>query len=246
MTDRNGTFVWTELLTDDVDRGVGFYADLLDLQPSTMDMGDFEYRMLGRGEQGDMGIVAPQTDRGPSHWTNYLHVEDVDAAAAKVEPAGGKVIVPPTDLPGVGRFSLVADPSGATVNLFTSANDMQSDGSDGPVHWTELQTPEPAKVVDFYREVAGVEASEMPMPDGPYTILARGEKQMGGIAKVPAEAGSHWLPYFKVEDLDAALGKAEKGGAGIQMPALEVEGVGRFAIIRDAGGAAAGLIKPAS
>ncbi len=55
----------------------------------------------------------------PSHWMAYVAVEDVDAKAAQVAELGGKVCVPPTDIPNTGRFCVINDPTGATISLIT-------------------------------------------------------------------------------------------------------------------------------
>jgi predicted enzyme related to lactoylglutathione lyase len=62
------------------------------------------------GETGEMP---------PPHWMSYIAVDDVDTSAAKVWELGGKVCVPPTDIPNVGRFCVVNDPTGATFSLIT-------------------------------------------------------------------------------------------------------------------------------
>jgi predicted enzyme related to lactoylglutathione lyase len=46
-------------------------------------------------------------------------VDDVDAVAAKVKAGGGNVLVPPTDVPQVGRFCVFADPQGAVISAIT-------------------------------------------------------------------------------------------------------------------------------
>ena len=61
-------------------------------------------------------------DGVPSHWNNYLRVENVDESARSAEAAGGKVLVPGTDIPP-GRFCVVASPSGATFSLFREADE---------------------------------------------------------------------------------------------------------------------------
>jgi predicted enzyme related to lactoylglutathione lyase len=53
----------------------------------------------------------------PPHWMVYISVEDCDAAAKKVAELGGQVCVPPTDLPEVGRFAVINDPTGATFSI---------------------------------------------------------------------------------------------------------------------------------
>jgi predicted enzyme related to lactoylglutathione lyase len=54
----------------------------------------------------------------PPHWLTYVGTDDVDATAAKAKDLGGNVIVEPADIPEVGRFSIVADPTGAVFGLF--------------------------------------------------------------------------------------------------------------------------------
>ena len=49
----------------------------------------------------------------------YVTVDDIDATVAKVKELGGNVIVPPTDIPKVGRFSVFADPQGAVISAIT-------------------------------------------------------------------------------------------------------------------------------
>ena len=55
---------------------------------------------------------------GRPSWLGYIGVEDVGAATDRVRQAGGTVHRAPADIPKVGRFSVVADPQGATFMLF--------------------------------------------------------------------------------------------------------------------------------
>jgi predicted enzyme related to lactoylglutathione lyase len=56
----------------------------------------------------------------PPHWMVYFAVDDIDAAAARVEELGGRVAVPPTDTPA-GRFAVVNDPQGAVFSIIRLA-----------------------------------------------------------------------------------------------------------------------------
>jgi predicted enzyme related to lactoylglutathione lyase len=51
----------------------------------------------------------------PPHWTAYITVTDVDAVAKKAQEMGGTALVPPTDIPTVGRFCVLKDPQGAVL-----------------------------------------------------------------------------------------------------------------------------------
>ena len=55
--------------------------------------------------------------RGRSHWLPYFAVTSVDAAATKAGTLGATTFVPPTDIPGTGRFAVLADPLGATFAI---------------------------------------------------------------------------------------------------------------------------------
>jgi predicted enzyme related to lactoylglutathione lyase len=58
------------------------------------------------------GEIKPQ-------WGIYITVDDVDATARKAEELGGKVLMPPTDIPKVGRFSTLMDPQGVMFSVIT-------------------------------------------------------------------------------------------------------------------------------
>ncbi|HCI47540.1 MAG TPA: glyoxalase, partial [Rhodospirillaceae bacterium] len=48
---------------------------------------------------------------------SYIAVEDVDATAKQVIDAGGAIRLPPTNIPELGRISIISDPTGAVVAL---------------------------------------------------------------------------------------------------------------------------------
>ncbi len=58
----------------------------------------------------------------PEHWFTYIAVDDVDSRVAKVEAAGGMVIRPPFDVPGVGRIAIVKDKGGAVCGWMKSVD----------------------------------------------------------------------------------------------------------------------------
>ena len=50
-------------------------------------------------------------DPSPPHWKTYIGVDDIDGTTAAARDLGATVLVEPTDIPGMGRFSIVADPN---------------------------------------------------------------------------------------------------------------------------------------
>lgn len=120
-----GSFVWQELVTPDPGRASAFFGALLGWTFREVDMGENGMYTIatneGRDLAGMMKMEGPAWDGIPPHWMAYIVVPDVDASAAKVEELGGKVCVPPFDIPTVGRICVINDPTGATVSLLTFA-----------------------------------------------------------------------------------------------------------------------------
>jgi predicted enzyme related to lactoylglutathione lyase len=119
-----GAFSWSELMTNDPAAATDFYAKLLGWRYDTMDMPQGPYHVIKIGKDDAIGgIMGPVPDAPPMPpaWGCYVTVSDVDACAAKVPELGGAVLVPPMDIPGVGRFTVIRDPQGAMLNLITYA-----------------------------------------------------------------------------------------------------------------------------
>ena len=116
-----GTFCWNELMTGDVDGARDFYAKLFGWTYDEMDMGPMgKYTMFKQGDQPAGGCMALPQEGVPPHWMSYVTVDDVDASTTKAEKFGAKILVPPTDIPNIGRFSVISDPSGAALGLYKS------------------------------------------------------------------------------------------------------------------------------
>jgi len=110
-----GNLCWNELITTDVDRSIAFYTGVFGwttrVDPAMAPYTIFEVK--GRGNAGLMAI--PENMPAPrSAWIPYFTVTDTDATAAKAKELGATICCPPTDIPTVGRFSVIADPQGAT------------------------------------------------------------------------------------------------------------------------------------
>ena len=121
-----GTFCWNELMTPDVEAAAGFYGKLFGWTKQTMDMGGGRvYHTFKKGDTsagGMMAIEGPQMQGVPPAWLAYITVENVDATTSEAQKLGAKVDVPPTDIPNIGKFSVITDPTGACVGLFQTAH----------------------------------------------------------------------------------------------------------------------------
>jgi uncharacterized protein len=113
-----GVFVWDELYTGDVEGAKAFYGALFGWESETMDMAGGEYTMFRVGEQQVAGCMAKREEHVPSFWYPYIGTPGVDATTAKALELGAQQFVEPTTMEGVGRFSVLGDPTGATFGLF--------------------------------------------------------------------------------------------------------------------------------
>ena len=115
------TFCWNELMTPDPEAAKRFYTQLLGWTSRESDIGEAgTYTIFAAGDKDVGGMMKTTKGEIPPHWLSYVAVEDVDAATKKAEQLGAKPCVPPTDIPNVGRFSVITDPTGATIGLYQS------------------------------------------------------------------------------------------------------------------------------
>jgi predicted enzyme related to lactoylglutathione lyase len=116
----HGTFCWNELMTRDTEAAGKFYSELIGWNPTDSGMPGMQYTLFKVGDKdaGGMMTMPPDVPKEvPSHWMAYITVDDVDGAAKKTAELGGTVLVAPQDIPNVGRFCVIQDPTGAAVGL---------------------------------------------------------------------------------------------------------------------------------
>jgi len=243
-----GKFTWYELLTTDTSAAADFYAKVIGWKPVSQASADdsMHYTVFNTAEGGVAGLmtIPPDAAGMPPTWAGYVSVDDVDAYAKKFEAAGGAIRRPPDDIPGVGRFAVVADPQGAGLCLFKPASGYQSapPDLDGPGYpsWRELMTNDGPTAVYFYMGMFGWEKStghDMG-PMGVYQLLAYdGEDRMGIMTK-PAELPvSMWSFVFRVDGIGAAGERVKAAGGTVLRGPMQVPGGSWVLQVQDPQGA---------
>lgn len=115
---------WHELASRDSAKSSDFYCQLLGWESETKPMEGMDYtlfKVAGEPVAGMIQMTQEWPEDIPAHWMIYLAVADCDESASKAQQLGGEVCVPPTDVPEVGRFSVITDPQGAVFSIMTSA-----------------------------------------------------------------------------------------------------------------------------
>jgi predicted enzyme related to lactoylglutathione lyase len=122
---RSGSFCWDELHSSDVERATAWYGSTLGWEWNPHDMGPMGTYWLvmedGKDHAGAMNL--PPGVEAPSAWMPYVAVDDVDGFHARALELGGSCWVPPADIPGVGRFAVLADPTGGTFAIHRASKD---------------------------------------------------------------------------------------------------------------------------
>jgi predicted enzyme related to lactoylglutathione lyase len=117
--------------------------------------------------------------------------------------------------------------------------------------WFDLNSKDAKKAETFYTELFGwkvqawkPEGAPKDMPE--YRMTCIGEQSFGGVNQLPKEAPipSHWMGHVEVDDLDAAMKRAERLKASFPMGVMEVPTVGRMGMMMDPQGCAVSLFEP--
>ena len=111
-------FVHNELNTTDVDKAKAFYGKLFAWTLEDLPMGDLPYTLIKVGEGTGGGIMKQLIPGAPSAWLSYVLVDDISAATKKAQSLGAKVMKDVTEVPGMGWFSIIVDPTGAMLGLW--------------------------------------------------------------------------------------------------------------------------------
>ncbi len=113
-------FIWHELVTPDQAASGEFFSQLLGWTRKETDAGQYgTYTLFQKDGEDIAGMMNPTADtpiKG-SFWHAYIAVGDVDRCARQALALGGRLVVPPHDVPDVGRICAVADPTGAIAHL---------------------------------------------------------------------------------------------------------------------------------
>lgn len=245
-----GMFVWRELTTDDVEGARRFYGELFGWSWKGEDMGpEGTYWLASRDGRQLGGLMQkPAGAVFPSAWSSYVLVEDVDAAAARCKAAGGRVPYGPADIPGIGRFAVIADPWGAVLEPFRplprESEPPPPPGTApaaGTFCWETLVTPDPAAAVAFYGKVIGFGTG--PTPSGEGKVFTASQAQVADIQAARPGGPSYWATYVAVEDAEASRDRAARLGGKVIVPRIDVPKVGIVAVVADPAGAALGLFQ---
>jgi predicted enzyme related to lactoylglutathione lyase len=117
----------------------------------------------------------------------------------------------------------------------------------GKFVWHQLMTRNVAGAKDFYSRLVGWKTMPWPL-DPAYTVCHADAGPAAGIMEMPSdlspEVPSHWLQYIGTRDVDGTAQAAVRAGGSIMKAPSDMQGAGRYALIRDPQGAIFAIIDP--
>jgi uncharacterized protein len=248
----HGRFVWYELITTDTKIAKAFYASVTGWGTRGASMPGSTYSLFTIVDSPVAALVSLPEDAqrtgATSRWIGYVGVNDVDAAVGRIKQLGGAVYVPPTNVPNISRFSVVADPQMATLALVKGLKTGQAQsaapGAPGRVGWRELLAADWEKALAFYSELFGWQKADNHVGVmGTYQEFSAGGETIGGMFTKPATLPlPFWLYYFNIDDIQAAAKRVEAGGGQIVYGPTAVPGGALIVHCTDPQGAIFGLL----
>lgn len=107
-----------EIGCKDIGKVAPFYAKLLGWELTQYGPA----QMINTGAAtGIHGHISSLGHPPHNYITVYAQVDDLEACIQKAESLGGKMLVPPTEVPGTGHFAWIADPEGTPFGLWKAA-----------------------------------------------------------------------------------------------------------------------------
>ncbi len=245
-----GTPSWIDLGTPDLEGAIAFYSGLFgwEVEIGDPEMGRYSMAMLrGKAVAG----LADQQQPGPSWWASYLTVSDINDTAARVEKAGGTIVVAPMEIPEAGHMAIAQAAGGEFISFWQPTGHIGCElvNEHGTLIWNELNTRAVDESIAFYEHVVGLKVTKSP-GDMTYYEWQRGGTTVGGMMPMegdmwPAELPNHWMVYFAVDNVDAIAARCTELGGTVSVPPQDIP-PGRFAILNDPQGTVFSVIKMAT
>jgi uncharacterized protein len=238
-----GQFVWNELLTSDEAGARRFYSRIFGWETADFPGSGMKYTLWKKNGKDVGGLMTRPDEHIPPHWLGYVAVNDVDAAVEQAGALGGNVLMPPFDVPTVGRIAVLKDPQGAALGIFKPLSKAKA-CSANQVVWFDLPVKDLDRAVRFYSAVLGAQVTKQEAHGMSFAVLPHQENGVSGCLtpggcganeNKPSEYGP--LLYFNCEGrLDQAIAGVEPNGGKVQQPKHPIGPYGFRAVVLDSEG----------
>jgi uncharacterized protein len=229
-----GRPVWYELMTTDPAAAETFYTKVIGWTAAPFEGSPDPYTLFKRRGDVSVGGLMKKPDEMPMppFWSMYVAVPKFEDAVAHIKRLGGSELSPVIDVPTVGRMQMMKDPQGAAFYIIQPApaeERPETAPEVGEGSWHELMTTDAPAAMKFYTDVFGWQPSEtMDMGEmGKYYMFNRPHGMIGGMMNKPPDMANvppHWMIYFLVPEINAAVERVKGNGGQILNGPMEVPG----------------------
>lgn len=238
-----GTPCWIDIGVADMPKAKAFYSGLFgwEIFDGPPEAGGYSMCEIDGRQVAGIGPKMGPADM-PTFWTTYIATDDADQTVAKIEAAGGQLIMGPMDVMDVGRMFVATDPGGAIFGGWQARahTGVQLANEPGSLTWSENMSRNYEANKAFYAAVFGYQFGDISGEGFKYSTLDLDGRPVGGIGEIsadqPAEMPAYWGTYFAVADTDAAVDSAVELGGSVVGPAWDSP-YGRMAVVSDDQGA---------
>ncbi len=234
-------FVHTEFQAKDVQQAMKWYGELFGWDTNYMP--EMNYATFSDGRTGG-GFYSNDNYHGT---ISYVRVDNYKDTLAKVKDTGGKVVVEPVAMEGLGTFAILADPAGNYFGV------IQFESNEAPppqpkqyanfITHIEFRAQDIAKLLDWYAAVFSWEVNHIPEMNYGMIMTSKDENAVTGGVSQLGESGPMAIAYIHVDDVDAIWKKAIESGAKSVSEPFDVPTVGRMAHFADNHGNVIGILK---
>lgn len=244
MEAKPGEINWLEFATTDLETSKKFLLEITNWEIVNHNE-EIGYTQLGLDGHAIAGIYQkgekePAENHGMTNVKVFFSTESAEETAKKVTENGGKVIIDPLDVMGLGICASFADPEGTPFHVWEpkSHRGMMKyvdSWKTGVVGWTEIYSRDIDAAAEFYESVLGVE--KLPDPIFNYSKLAIPEHEVyvAGLMNLNEDQGDipHWMVYINVDDVAAACEKVKELGGKVTLEPVTIPDNMSYAVIED-------------
>ena len=245
-----GKFIWFDLATPAISSQQNFYGSVFGWTFESPVRTDDAYVLIrngGRAIGGMFRAEPPDGEQDGAAWIALMSVTNPDDTSATVRSNGGSVEVAPATIAGRGRHAVFRDPAGAVFGV------LRSDSGDpfdevveiGGIIWVDLFARDVEQTAQFYATLAPFEVADRDITEEvSRKVLSAHGRPRAGIVPVDEEANrSAWVPYVRVDNVEATLEKVVAGGGFAIVPPDENLHDGNVAVFVDPNGGVTGIVK---
>ena len=242
---RTGVPCWVDVMVNDVDAALTFYADVLGWRAGERSGPEFGGYAMWFADDVPVAGVGPINGDYPPSWTVYVGTTDMGSTLTSAVAAGGQILAPAMPIGPLGHMAVVADPAMAVFGLWQAADfsGFARSGEPGFPAWFDVQSTDIEATRAFLNALFGYTESR-PDPAPPMADYRQldldGVPVMGSMGAFAAPV-SFWMTYFAVSDVDASAARATAAGGSI-LHGPEDTPFGRLVTLADPEGAVFSLV----